>query len=558
MAESFIEKIYLGSLDKGALRFMEKRRRDDRVNNLVDRYAAMLGRFQVDSIEREERIPPEMLDQMKSIGLFGVSIPTTYGGMGLDVREQMKLVEEMTKLDISLALTSIAHCAIGVMAILLFGSEDQKRRYLPAAAAGKMIFSYALTEPRIGSDARHIETRADLSEDGSAYILNGHKSFITNANYAGGLTVFAQMDPVRPGYMGAFIVETGWDGVRTGRDMPKMGLKASSTASVQFKNVRVPVTHLLGPPGAGFHIAMTVLNYGRLALGAASVGMMKRSLEDMLKRSSSRIQFQVPIKEFPLVQEKMVKAGVYSRIGAAMNELTAGLLMDNPFVPAAIETSHCKLFGTTRAWEAVYDALQVAGGSGYLTTQPYEKRMRDFRVTTVFEGTTEIHSIYPALTAAKKISEELSGSGTTLTSRVARALRLFFGRIDWPLRFEEKGMREASRLALANAKSIRRMLLLGLLFYRKDMAGKEFLLRRITHLSLYMFGLLSMLAKMEADRHTTGVSEEDLNVLAYFVEEAREVRKVSRSLFGGRKETLAAVIFKDIDASGKESHGSVL
>lgn len=344
MAESFIEKIYLGSLDKGALRFMEKRRRDDRVNNLVDRYAAMLGRFQVDSIEREERIPPEMLEQMKSIGLFGVSIPTTYGGMGLDVREQMKFVEEMTKLDISLALTSIAHCAIGVMAILLFGSEDQKRRYLPAAAAGKMIFSYALTEPRIGSDARHIETRADLSEDGSAYILNGHKSFITNANYAGGLTVFAQMDPVRPGYMGAFIVETGWDGVRTGRDMPKMGLKASSTASVQFKNVRVPVTHLLGPPGAGFRIAMTVLNYGRLALGAASVGMMKRSLEDMLKRSSSRIQFQVPIKEFPLVQEKMVKAGVYSRIGAAMNELTAGLLMDNPFVPAAIETSHCKLF----------------------------------------------------------------------------------------------------------------------------------------------------------------------------------------------------------------------
>ena len=162
-----------------------------------------------------------------------------------------------------------------------------------------MIFSYALTEPRIGSDAQHVETMAELSDDATHYVLNGQKTYITNANYAGGLTVFAQMDGKRPGFMGAFIVETSWDGVKIGKDMPKMGLKASSTAAIQLKDVRVPVENLLGKPGDGFRIAMAVLNYGRLGLGAASVGMMDQSLKDMMKRATTRIQFGVPIGDFP-------------------------------------------------------------------------------------------------------------------------------------------------------------------------------------------------------------------------------------------------------------------
>ncbi len=161
-----------------------------------------------------------------------------------------------------------------------------------------MIFAYALTEPKIGSDSQNIETTAVLSENNRFYLLNGNKTYLTNANYAGAMTVFAQMDPTRPGFMGAFIVETSWDGVKIGKDVSKMGLKASSTAAVKFKNVRVPKENLLGQPGDGFKIAMTILNYGRLALGAASTGMMKLSLQDMVKRSASRTQFGDSINNF--------------------------------------------------------------------------------------------------------------------------------------------------------------------------------------------------------------------------------------------------------------------
>ncbi len=257
--------------------------------------------------------------------------------------------------------------------IELFGDEAQKQKYLIPAASGKMIFSYALTEPRIGSDAQHIETRAERSPDGQHYLLNGQKTYITNANYAGALTVFAQMDPTRPGFMGAFIVETGWTGVKIGKDMPKMGLKASSTAAIQFREVKVPAENLLGKPGDGFKIAMTILNFGRLALGAASAGMMRQSLEDMRKRASSRVQFGVPIRNFPLIREKLAKAEVNRFTCAAINDFTAALLQRAPTSNLAAETSHCKLFGTTRAWETLYDAFQVAGGSAYLATNPIRK-----------------------------------------------------------------------------------------------------------------------------------------------------------------------------------------
>jgi acyl-CoA dehydrogenase family protein 9 len=288
---------------------------------------------------------------------------------------------------------------------VLFGNAEQKRKYLVPAASGEMIFSYALTEPQTGSDAKNIQTAAAVSEDGSHFILNGSKTYITNANYAGGLTVFAQLDPDKPGFMGAFIVETARDGVTIGKDMPKMGLKASSTAAIQFKDVKVPKENLLGRPGDGFKIAMVILNYGRLALGAASAGMMKQSLLDMNDRAASRTQFGVPINQFELIQEKLVKAKVNGYVASAMTTFTAGMLESNPTATVAIESSHCKLFGTTRAWDTIYDALQVAGGSGYLTTQPYEKRMRDFRVTTIFEGTTEIHSIYPALFVLRALNK---------------------------------------------------------------------------------------------------------------------------------------------------------
>jgi len=391
---------------------------------------------------------------------------------------------------------------------------------------------------------------ASLSRDGAHYILNGRKAYITNANYAGGLTVFAQLDSKRSGFMGAFIVETGWEGVHVGKEMPKMGLRASSTAAIQFKEVFVPKENLIGGPGDGFKIAMSVLNYGRLGLGASSASLMNVSFRDMLERATSRIQFHVPIKSFQLIQEKIVRAEVGAAVSTAMNGLVAGILQNQPLLSTAIETSHCKLYGTTRAWDAAYDALQVAGGAGYLKTMPYEKRMRDSRVTTVFEGTTEVHSIYPALLGMRHIQAALSKSGGSRLNLVPELLKLLTGREKWPLLFKNRVMKKALREAKRNAKAARLLLVGGFLLHGKRVnrgqtADIEFLLRRITTLSLHTFGILALLAENDRKLKAGRLETRDLRILEYFVAEAKESRRKNFRLFDSKKERLNSALFRE-------------
>jgi acyl-CoA dehydrogenase family protein 9 len=389
-----------------------------------------------------------------------------------------------------------------------------------------------------------------MDDDGAHYLLNGRKTYITNANYAGGLTVFAQMDPDRPGHMGAFIVETAWEGVRVGKEMPKMGLTASSTAAVQFRDVRVPKENLIGRPGDGFKIAMTVLNYGRLGLGVASAAIMDLSARDMLKRASSRIQFQTPIKSFQLVQEMIARTEVNSAVSSAMNRFVTAGLQSEPLVGAAIETSHCKLFGTTRAWSAVYDALQVAGGAGYLKTLPFEKRMRDFRVATVFEGTTEVHSVYPALLGMRHIERLRKGSGRSFLSLVFELAGLFLKGDKWPGDFDNRVMRKALGEAKKSARAARILLLGGLLLYGRQIAGgrignREFLLRRITTLSIYTFGILALLWEAGQKLKENRLTERDLRIMECFAAEAKETRRQNSHLFDSKKERLNSALFRE-------------
>ena len=547
--DNFLASIYFGSLDVERFHSYRDLEEDDKTREIIEKYQEISERYPSSHLEEQGTVPAELLEELKRIGFFGLNIPEEYSGVGLSLRQYLKVVEVLSGTDLALALISLAHLSIGCKGIVLFGNELQKKKYLVPAATGEMIFSYALTEPKIGSDAKHIETWAKLSDDGSYYILNGQKTYITNANYAGGLTVFAQLDRDKPGFMGGFIVETAWDGVKIGRDMPKMGLKASSTAAIEFKDVRVPVENLLGQPGDGFKIAMTILNYGRVALGAGSAGALHQSRLDMEKQSARRIQFGVPINSFELIQEKMVKAKVDGYLISAITAFTARLLENDPLAPVAIESSHCKLFGTTRAWETIYNGLQVAGGSGYLATQPYEKRMRDFRVTTIFEGTTEIHSIYPPLFVLRNLEKEMRAAKRSTISRLAFLLKGMFARAKWKLRFNNRVMNRAVRLAKANARSIRWMLHAGLLIYGKRIQKKQFFLRRLTNLSLYLFGILSVLAKIDAQQKMGRDVSEDLQILAYIVEEALQVRKDNRRLLNSRQESLHKKIFQGIVSS---------
>ncbi len=543
---NFLADIYFGYLNKDIFHGYKDAKDDDRTSHFIERYLEISQQYPPRQLEADGRVSSELLEELKSIGFFGLNIPSTYGGAGLSLRRYLKVVEVVATQSLALGFTSLAHLSIGMKGIVLFGNEHQKQYYLSKAASGEMIFSYALTEPKHGSDAKHIETTATLSDDGQYYILNGSKAYITNANYAQAMTVFAQMDPKRPGFMGAFIVETGWNGVEVGKDIPKMGLKASSTAAVHFKDVQVPKQNLLGLPGDGFKIAMTILNYGRLALGAASVGILNQAVEDMLKRSKNRIQFDRPIQSYELIQEKIVTARVNASVVSAITAFTAAMLEENPLAPVAIESSHCKMFGTTRAWNALYDAQQVVGGSGYLSTQPYEMRMRDFRVTTIFEGTTEIHSIYPALFVIRTLTKQIQKVYPGKIAQFRQLLKSLLRRSSWKMRFRHRRLNRASRLARSLARRIRFLILVGLMIHGRNITEKQFFLRRITFLSVYLYGLLALLARLSSKQKDGSDLSEDVDILVYFMEEARSYQRHNGIIHGSIRERLHKRVFRHI------------
>ena len=528
-ALGFLEHLYGGDLRRD-LCYMDFTRVDERkVEDFVQRYSEIVGAYAPLELEKEGRVPDSLMDSFRELGMFGLTIPKEYGGLGFTLSEYLRVVEEMAATDMALVLVPLAHLSIGLKGIVLFGSDEQKQKYLTKAASGEMIFAYALTEPKTGSDAQNIDTRAE--KQGDEYVLSGSKTYITNGNYADAFTVFAQLDPENPGHMGAFIVERDWEGVKVGKDMPKMGLKVSSTTPIQFKNVRVPAANLIGEPGDGFKIAMNILNYGRLGLGAAGAGLMKQSVSDMTKRAASRKQFGVPIRDFELIQEKLVRGKVHAFAAANMTYFTALLLESEPLRNVAIESSHCKLYGTDRCWDTLYDALQTAGGSGFISTQPYEKRMRDFRVTTIFEGTSEIHTIYPPLTVFRSAGKSVSGRG--LIGKLLALWRLRSPRLLGRLKADHPTLKRALKTAAVSEKLFRRLLTQGLRRYGTRITGQEFYLRRMTYLSLSAFWLVASVASLTS-RYNGEYSEEDLALLEYLRAETGEIQRA----YGSPRRTL--------------------
>lgn len=524
----FLEHLYGGTL-RSDLCFMDFTQVDERkVDDFVQRYAEIVGAYSPRELEHEGRIPDSLMQEFRELGMFGLTIPQEYGGLGFTTTEYLRVVEEMAATDMALVLVPLAHLSIGLKGIVLFGNEEQKRHYLSKAASGEMVFAYALTEPKTGSDAQHIQTSA--RREGDHYVLSGSKTYITNGNYASAFTVFAQLDPENPGTMAAFIVERSWEGVQVGKDMPKMGLKVSSTTPIQFKDVRIPVENMIGEAGDGFKVAMNILNYGRLGLGAASAGLMKQSVKDMTKRAHSRKQFGMPIKQFELIQEKIVRGKAHAFAAANMTYFTALLLESAPLRNVAVESSHCKLYGTDSCWDTLYDALQTAGGSGFIATQPYEKRMRDFRVTTIFEGTSEIHTIYPPLTVFRRSGKLLSGQGTL--GKLVTLYRMRRRRLIATLKADHPTLNKALRTAAASERLYGRLLAHGLRSYGKKITDREFYLRRMTKLSLSAFSLVASVASLKS-RYNGEYSEEDLALLEYLRAEAVEVQQQ----YGSRRQT---------------------
>uniref|UniRef100_A0A8C1ZW38 Complex I assembly factor ACAD9, mitochondrial n=1 Tax=Cyprinus carpio TaxID=7962 RepID=A0A8C1ZW38_CYPCA len=364
-------------------------------------------------IDHEAVIPPETLNGLKELGLFGIQVPEEYGGLGLS-NTMYARVGEITSLDGAIAVTLAAHQAIGLKGILIAGNDSQKAKYLPRLATGEHIAAFCLTEPGSGSDAASIQTRATLTEDGKHFLLNGTKFWISNGGWAGIMTVFARTEVIdkdgqKKDKITAFIVERAFGGVTSGKPEDKLGIRGSNTCEITFEDTKVPIENVIGEVGGGFKVAMNILNNGRFSMGSAGAGMIKRLIELTSEYASTRKQFNRSLSEFGMIQDKFATMALNAFVMESMAYLTAGM-MDRPGVPdCSLEAAMVKVFSSEGSWICVSEALQVLGGLGFTKNYPYERYLRDCRILQIFEGTNEILRMYIALTGMQYAGKILTG-----------------------------------------------------------------------------------------------------------------------------------------------------
>ena len=414
---SFTKGIFLGELREDLVFPFPALAGDEResLRMILDSFRAF-AEDHVDTkrLDREGEMSEDIRVGMAELGLMGLNIAEAYGGFGASAKVFNRVFGEIGATDPALCVYFGAHQSIGCKGISLFGSEDQKQRWLTRCATGETIAAFCLTEPGSGSDAQAMTSTAVLEPDGKHYLLSGTKIWISNAGWAGVFTVFAkvpvEVDGVRKQRVTAFIVDAHAPGISLGQPEQKMGIKASDTRTVTFDNVRVPVEDRLGEVGQGFKIALEILNSGRLGLAAASSRGARAVMAVALAHAKQREQFGRPIGSFEMIQHKVAvnAAETYAADSAWM--LTAGMV-DRGGVDFSLETAACKIFASELAYRAANDALQIAGGIGYSKEYPYEQAVRDARINLIFEGTNEILRALIALSALQQPGERLRELG---------------------------------------------------------------------------------------------------------------------------------------------------
>jgi acyl-CoA dehydrogenase family protein 9 len=455
-------------------------------------------------IDREHEIPPAVLDGLKALGLFGLQVSTEHDGIGLSAAAYARVMQEVGGRDPAIAVMLGAHQSIGLKGILLFGTPEQKQRYLPKLATGEWTAAFALTEPSAGSDAAAIKTRAEPTADGTAYMLNGSKVWITNGGTADVFTVFARTSAVQEGAkprITAFIVERSM-GVKNGPPEHKLGIRGSSTTELFFDDVRVPRENVLGEVGRGFKVAMEVLNSGRLGLAAGCVGLSSALIKLAIERVQDRRAFGRNIGEFGMIKDKI--AGMLAETYAleSMTYLTAGIV-DSKIADYSLESAICKVMGSETAWRVANESLQIAAGIGYMSDYPYERLLRDARIFMIFEGTNEILRAFVALSGmagpgkalsdvVKAMREPIKGFGL-LSDFAVRKARSVLGRERLsrahPLLSREAVIFEEYTTELAqNVEAVLRK-------HGRDIAEMQYTQKRVAEMTMDLYAIAACLAR---------------------------------------------------------------
>ncbi len=463
-------------------------------------------------VDRQEDIPREVIDGLGRVGVLGMTAPPEYGGRGFTQMANCRILEEIGSRCASTSVFVNAHHSIGIRALLLFGTHEQKQKWLPKLVTGEWLGAFALTEPEAGSDAANVQMTARPSEDGSHFILNGEKRYITNAVIGQVLTVMART-PL-PGKEGktaitAFLVTPDMPGFEMieGR-MRKMGIRGTATSRFALRDVKVPKENVLGPMGKGLKVALTVLDFGRTTFGACCTGAAKTCLRLAVEHANTRKQFNKTLGNFHLVKEKIARIAADAYAMEAMTTITASLI-DRGLEDYMMETAMLKVFTTARLWECINDAFQIHGGSAYFNDLPLERMLRDARINQIGEGSNEVLTSFVALVGMrgpglefKEIYDTMlkplreGGIGKAWTAgmhRLGSAVRV----PDVPVRSESlRGhAREVGRLIRRFNFAVNR----ALITYREPILDMQLVQERIANAAMDLFASTCVLSRWDSE-----------------------------------------------------------
>ncbi len=508
---SFVKSLFSGYiLDELVFPYPQMDKEESESLDLILDSLRKFSENYVDSPEfdRQEKFPDDVINGIKELGLFGLVIPEEYGGFGLSTTAYVRILEEISRYDGSMALIVGAHQSIGLKGLLLYGTEEQKKKYLPKLATGELIAAFGLTEAGAGSDAAGIQTRAVRDDKKGVYVLNGSKMWITNGGIADFFTIFAKEEVDIPGEgkkdkITAFMVTRDM-GIRSGKKEEKMGIRGTSTTEIIMENVEVPIENVIGEPGRGFKIAMEILDTGRIGLAGGNVGATKAALKYVLKHVQERHQFGRPLISFELIREKIAQIAVRIFVSESIVYL-ATQMIDNGKIDYSLESAIGKTLATDYLWINVNEILQMAGGIGYSREYPYEQWVRDARINTIFEGTNEIMRIFIALSGIQERGEYLKRMGKALSDPIKG-----FGLLtDFAVHYmkdrltTERIPEVHPKLANAKAefeewaKNLHITTERVLMKYGKNIIKRQIIQRRLADAAIDLFGMVATISRVD-------------------------------------------------------------
>jgi alkylation response protein AidB-like acyl-CoA dehydrogenase len=526
---------------------------DDYVKNFN---AWMDANLDPDKIDRDADIGDDVIKGLGEQGILSCTIEKEHGGLEFTQIQYCKAVEEVARRCGSTALFINAHQSIGLKALLLYGTDEQKKQWLVPLAKGECLAAFALTEPNAGSDAGGVETRAEYNAEKDVWVINGKKQWITNGGVAGVLTLMARTMIDGEDKITAFLVTPDMPGFKVDEvALEKCGMRGTKTAKLSFENMEVPNANILGKPGRGLHLALHVLDFGRTTFGSTCTGSAKYCVDRAVAHVKDRWQFKQPIGNFHLVKEKIAKMAAYTYAMDAMTQLTAGLV-DRGEEDYMLETAMLKVFASDKQWEVLFETMQLFGGRSFFTDEPFERMMRDARLNTIGEGSNDVLRAFIGLVGMRDVGmkfKDVADSVKSPTLGLGKiiglgkdAMRKFFVTPKVPVQ-QDALMAEAEALG-ERVRQFGLGIQKLIVHYKEDVMDEQLELNRIAEAAMAIYGMTAVVSKLDTQLSNGQDVGDDLEVGKYYCKLALDTID----------ENLEALVSKNHDADTKALAGKLM